>query len=48
MFAKQHHPTHRESVGRIYDFMVAAYGDSVAAKADFVKFLSGEVAEPLD
>ena len=32
----------RHSVGNVYEFLLAAYGDANRAKADFMRFLSGD------
>jgi hypothetical protein len=31
-------------LGEVYDFLLKAYGDPKAARADFVRFLSGELS----
>jgi hypothetical protein len=33
----------RHSVGNLYEFLLAAYGDANRAKADFIRFLAGEL-----
>ena len=33
------------SLGNIYEFLLRAYGDENKAKADFTRFLSGELSE---
>jgi hypothetical protein len=33
----------RHSVGNLYEFLLAAYGDANRAKADFMRFLSGDL-----
>jgi hypothetical protein len=33
----------RHSVGNLYEYLVKAYGDANRAKADFIRFLSGEL-----
>ena len=33
----------RHSVGNLYEFLQAAYGDANRAKADFIRFLAGEL-----
>jgi hypothetical protein len=37
----------RHSVGNLYHFLVAAYGDKNRAKADFMRFLSGDLPYPM-
>jgi hypothetical protein len=33
----------RHSVGNFYEYLLKAYGDANRAKADFIRFLSGEL-----
>jgi hypothetical protein len=33
----------RHSVGNLYEYLLKAYGDANRAKADFIRFLSGEL-----
>jgi hypothetical protein len=33
----------RHSVGNFYEFLLKAYGDANRAKADFIRFLSGDL-----
>ena len=33
----------RHSPGNLYEFLLAAYGDANTAKADFIRFLAGEL-----
>ena len=37
----------RHSVGNLYEYLLKAYGDANRAKADFIRFLSGELPPQL-